>query len=42
MSGGSYNYTYAKVEEEYLGGMFDDEMNELIEDLIPILYIIFV
>jgi len=37
MSGGSYNYVYAIVEVEYANRMYDAELNNLIEDLIPIL-----
>ena len=37
MSGGSYNYMYYQVEDTYGKRMYDVELNELIEDLIPIL-----
>ena len=37
MSGGSYNYEYARVEEEYVGAMYDAELDELIKDLVPVL-----
>ena len=37
MSGGSYNYRYCDVEEEYVGRMFDAELDELIKDLVPVL-----
>ena len=37
MSGGSYNYRYCDVEEEYVGHMFDAELDELIKDLVPVL-----
>lgn len=37
MSGGSYNYLYSSVEEEYAGRMLDPEMDALIEDLVPVL-----
>lgn len=37
MSGGSYNYRYADVEEEYAGHMFDAELDGLIKDLVPVL-----
>jgi len=37
MSGGSYNYRYCDVEEEYVGNMFDAELDELIKDLVPVL-----
>jgi len=38
MSGGSYDYTYAKIEQEYVGNMFDIELDELLEDLIKVLH----
>ena len=37
MSGGSYDYTYYKVEEEYVGRMYDAELDALIKDLVPVL-----
>jgi len=37
MSGGSYNYRYFDVEEEYVGHMYDAELDELIKDLVPVL-----
>ena len=37
MSGGSYNYEYCKVEEEYCGSMYDAELDELMRDLVPVL-----
>ena len=37
MSGGSYNYEYCKVEEEYCGCMYDAELDELMRDLVPVL-----
>ena len=37
MSGGSYNYQYSQVSNEYEGKMFDEELNEMIKDLVPLL-----
>lgn len=37
MSGGSYNYSYSTVEDEYINRMHDVELNDLISDLVPIL-----
>lgn len=37
MSGGSYNYRYCDVEDEYVGRMYDPELDELIKDLVPVL-----
>lgn len=36
-SGGSYNYEFYRVEDEYVGKMYDLELNELIKDLVPVL-----
>lgn len=33
MSGGSYDYMFYNVMDTYAGRMFDEELNELIEDL---------
>lgn len=38
MSGGSFNYTCYRVEEEYYGNMEDDELNALIKDLVEVLH----
>lgn len=38
MSGGSYDYIYCKLENECSGRMYDYEMNDLIDDLIPVLH----
>lgn len=38
MSGGSYNYTYSRVDEEYVGKMYDKELDDLMKDLIPVLH----
>lgn len=37
MSGGSYSYLYERVDEEYVGRMYDAELDELIKDLVPVL-----
>ena len=37
MSGGSYDYMYSRVEDEYVGRMYDAELDELIKDLVPVL-----
>ena len=36
MSGGSYDYTYQKIEEQYVGHMFDSQMDELMTDLVQL------
>ena len=33
MSGGSHNYTYSRVQEEYVGRMYDVIMDEMMLDL---------
>lgn len=33
MSGGSRNYLYWKIESEYVGKMYDSEINELVNDI---------
>lgn len=37
MSGGSYSYMYSHVDDEYVGRMYDAELDELIKDLVPVL-----
>lgn len=37
MSGGSYNYQCYHVSNEYEDRMFDEELNEMIKDLVPLL-----
>lgn len=36
-SGGSYDYKFYVIDEYYNGKMFDAELNELINDLVPLL-----
>ena len=31
MSGGSYNYMYCRIEDEYVGRMFDAQLNEMMK-----------
>ena len=38
MSGGSYNYEFIRVEDEYVDKMFDDELNSLMKDLVKLLH----
>lgn len=38
MSGGSYNYAYATVRDEYCGQMHDKELDSMITDLIEVLH----
>lgn len=38
MSGGSYNYIYSTLQSECSGQMYDDEMNEMIDDLCDVLH----
>ena len=38
MSGGSHNYTYYRVEEEYVGAMHDAELDEMMKDLVKVLH----
>jgi len=38
MSGGSYDYTCFKIEQEYVGRMFDDELNDMMKDLYQVLH----
>ena len=38
MSGGSYNYEYYRIEEEYVGSMFDAELDEMMKDLVEVLH----
>jgi Ni,Fe-hydrogenase III component G len=38
MSGGSYNYTYFQVEDQYVGKMYDIELDEMMSDLCGVLH----
>lgn len=38
MSGGSYNYMYCRIEDEYAGRMFDSQLNEMMKDLVKVLH----
>lgn len=38
MSGGSYNYTCFRVEDEYVGQMHDKELDEMMRDLVNVLH----
>lgn len=38
MSGGSYSYVYCRVEEECVNRMFDSQLNEMMKDLVEVLY----
>jgi hypothetical protein len=37
MSGGSYNYTCYRVEEEYVGRMHDPELDDMMKGLVKVL-----
>lgn len=38
MSGGSYNYEYLRVHDEYVGSMYDLELDEMMKDLVDVLH----
>lgn len=38
MSGGSYNYMYSRIEYEYVGRMYDSQLNEMMKDLVDLLH----
>ena len=38
MSGGSYSYEFYRVEDEYVGAMYDEELNEMMKDLVEVLH----
>jgi len=38
MSGGSYNYVYSTLYNECHGSMYDEEMNDMINDLCKVLH----
>ena len=37
MSGGSYDYIYSKLDDECSGRMYDEELNDMIQDLCKVL-----
>lgn len=38
MSGGAYDYGFYKIDELYSGKMYDDELNDMMKDLVDVLY----
>lgn len=38
MSGGSYCYMFNRIEEEYVGRMFDSQLNDMMKDLVEVLH----
>lgn len=38
MSGGSYNYMYCRIEEEYVDRMYDSQLNAMMKDLVEVLH----
>lgn len=38
MSGGSYNYMYCRIEEEYVDRMYDSQLNAMMKDLVKVLH----
>lgn len=38
MSGGSYNYLCFQIENEYVGAMYDAELDEMMKDLSSLLH----
>ena len=36
-SGGCYDYSYEIIDEQYVGRMYDIELNDLMKDLVPLL-----
>ena len=38
MSGGSYDYTYGRIEDQYVGRMYDKELDKMMKDLCQVLY----
>lgn len=38
MSGGSYNYMYCRVEDEYVDRMYDSQLNSMMKDLCELLH----
>ena len=38
MSGGHYNYMYSRIEDTYVGEMYDSQLNEMMKDLVDLLH----
>lgn len=38
MSGGSYSYMCYRIEDEYVGRMFDNQLDEMMKDLCKVLH----
>lgn len=38
MSGGSYNYMYCRINDEYVDRMFDLQLNSMMKDLVDVLH----
>lgn len=38
MSGGSYNYMYSRINDEYVGRMHDLQLDEMMKDLVDLLH----
>lgn len=38
MSGGSYNYMYRRINDEYVDRMFDSQLNSMMKDLVDVLH----
>ena len=38
MSGGSYNYMYCRINDEYVDRMFDSQLNSMMKDLCKLLH----
>ena len=38
MSGGSYNYMYCRINDEYIDRMFDSQLNSMMKDLVDVLH----
>ena len=39
MSGGSYNYMYCRVSDEYIDRMFDSQLNSMMKDLVDVIVV---
>lgn len=38
MSGGSYNYMYSRINDEYIGRMHDSQLDAMMKDLVDLLH----